>query len=284
MILDGKALALSIHQDIRKRVTTLTNKPGLAVVLVGDDPASHIYVAHKEKACNELGFYSEKHVLPISAAQEELLALIRSLNSSPKIHAILVQLPLPAHLDSFAVIAAIDPCKDVDGFHPKNLGNLVAGNEVLAPCTPGGIIRLIESTHEAIGGKHAVVIGRSMIVGRPIALMLLNRSATVTICHSKTTNLQGHTLQADILVAAVGKPCFVTADMVKKGARVIDVGMNRHNGKLVGDVDFEHVAEKCSWITPVPGGVGPMTIAMLMENTLRCYDYQHGSQQRNKSN
>ncbi len=270
-ILDGKKMSAEIREAIKEKVVLLKEKgivPGLAVILVGDNPASKVYVGQKEKGCLEAGFASFLHRLPETTSQEELLALIDKLNADKTVHGILVQLPLPRQIDPDTVLAAIRPEKDVDGFHPVNIGRLVAGLPASEPCTPKGILRLLKSTGIPLAGKEAVVIGRSNIVGKPVALMLLAESATVTICHSKTADLAEHARRADILVAAIGKPRFVTADMVKEGAVVIDVGINRLEEGLVGDVDYEPVAEKASWITPVPGGVGPMTIAMLLENTL----------------
>ena len=270
-ILDGKKLAAEIKADVKERTALLKQRgvtPGLAVVLVGEDPASKVYVGQKEKGCLEAGFASFLHRLPESTSQGELLALIERLNSDRTVHGILVQLPLPRQIDPDTVLAAIRPEKDVDGFHPVNMGRLVAGLPASEPCTPKGIMRLLKSTGLTLSGKEAVVIGRSNIVGKPVALMLLAESATVTICHSRTEDLAAHVRRADILVAAVGKPRFVTGDMVKEGAVVVDVGINRLEEGLVGDVDYEPAAERASWITPVPGGVGPMTIAMLLENTL----------------
>ncbi len=270
-ILDGKKMSAEIRTAIKEKVVLLKEKgivPGLAVILVGDNPASKVYVGQKEKGCLEAGFASFLHRMPETTSQEELLALIDKLNADKTVHGILVQLPLPRQIDPDTVLAAIRPEKDVDGFHPVNIGRLVAGLPASEPCTPKGILRLLKSTGIPLAGKEAVVIGRSNIVGKPVALMLLAESATVTICHSKTADLAEHARRADILVAAIGKPRFVTADMVKEGAVVIDVGINRLEEGLVGDVDYEPVAEKASWITPVPGGVGPMTIAMLLENTL----------------
>ena len=264
-------MSAEIRASIKEKVLLLKEKgivPGLAVILVGDNPASKVYVGQKEKGCLEAGFASFLHRLPGTTSQEELLALIDKLNADKTVHGILVQLPLPRQIDPDTVLAAIRPEKDVDGFHPVNIGRLVAGLPASEPCTPKGILRLLKSTGIPLSGKEAVVIGRSNIVGKPVALMLLAESATVTICHSKTADLAEHARRADILVAAIGKPRFVTADMVKEGAVVIDVGINRLEEGLVGDVDYEPVAEKASWITPVPGGVGPMTIAMLLENTL----------------
>ncbi len=243
--------------------------PGLAVILVGEDPASQVYVRNKEKACQEVGFYSEVHRLPEETSQEELLALIGRLNADERIHGLLVQLPVPAHIDEHAVIRAISPKKDVDGFLPENVGALLIGEPAFEPCTPKGCIDLIKQTGIEIAGKKAVVVGRSNIVGKPVAIMLLRENATVTICHSKTKNLRDELLTADIVVAAVGKANFITGDMIKDGAVVIDVGMNRlENGKLTGDVDRASLEGRDCWLTPVPGGVGPMTITMLMKNTL----------------
>ncbi len=270
-ILDGKKIAAEIRASVKGETLLLKERgivPGLAVVLVGDNPASKVYVGQKEKGCLEAGFASFLHRLPGGTSQKDLLDLIGKLNADPLVHGILVQLPLPDQIDEEKVIAAIKPEKDVDGFSPVNMGRLVAGMSAIEPCTPKGIMRLLEASRIELAGKEAVVIGRSNIVGKPVALMLLARSATVTVCHSRTRDLAEHTKRADILVAAVGRPRFVTADMVKDGVVVIDVGINRLEEGLVGDVDFEGVSEKASWITPVPGGVGPMTIAMLLENTL----------------
>ena len=272
-IIDGKALALRLREDIRKEVSNLEKntglRPGLAAVLVGDDPASAVYVRNKKIACEKAGLYPQEHLLPASTTQETLLALIHQLNADTKIHGILVQLPLPVHIDSKAILQAVAPEKDADGFHPFNVGRLVEGDPVFVPCTPKGVIHMIDSTGLDITGKRAVIIGRSNIVGKPAAMLLLHRHATVTICHSRTKNLPVVARESDIVIAAIGKPLFVTPDMVKEGAVVIDVGINRlANGKLVGDVDFDRVKERAGWITPVPGGVGPMTIAMLLQNTL----------------
>ncbi len=272
MIIDGKAVSADVKARIKAETQELRGEgiiPGLAVIIVGEDPASKIYVASKEKACVDIGFYSEKYALPESVTQDELLNLIKKLNNDDRINGILCQLPLPPHLDEKAVINAIDPQKDVDAFHPQNVGKIMIGEYDFLPCTPAGVMELLSAYNIEITGKKCVVIGRSNIVGKPMAMLLLHKNGTVTICHSKTVNLPEICRSADILVAAVGKAKFVTADMVKDGAVVIDVGMNRpEGGKLCGDVDFENVAEKCSYITPVPGGVGPMTIAMLMQNTL----------------
>ena len=272
-IIDGKSLALKLREGIAEQVSLLEKttgiKPGLAAVLVGDDPASAVYVRNKKIACEKAGLYPEEHLLPASTTQESLLALIHQLNADPKIHGILVQLPLPAHIESKAILQAVSPDKDADGFHPVNVGRLVEGDPVFVPCTPKGVIHMIDSTGLDISGKQAVVIGRSNIVGKPVAMLLLHRHATVTICHSRTKDLPAVVREADIVIAAIGKPFFVTAEMVKEGAAVIDVGINRlDTGKLAGDVDFEPVKERAGWITPVPGGVGPMTIAMLLQNTL----------------
>lgn len=271
-LIDGKALAAQIRSDLAGRVLELKGTglvPGLAVVIVGDDAASRLYVNMKKRACDELGIYSREHALPASATQDELLDIVHSLNEDPSIHGILVQLPLPKHLDEQAVIEAIRPEKDVDGLHPQNLGALVVGRDGFVPCTPAGIIKLIKSTGTEIQGKECVMVGRSNIVGKPTALLLLREHGTVTICHSRTVDLPARCRQADILVAAVGKPALIKGDMVKPGAVVIDVGTNRVDGKLVGDVEFGAAREVAGHITPVPGGVGPMTIAMLMENTVR---------------
>lgn len=271
-LIDGKQLAQERRNEIKQTVEQLKQQgivPGLAVILVGEDAASQIYVRNKEKACHEVGFYSEVHRLPESTSQAELLQLIDHLNKDDKIHGLLVQLPVPKHIDEKAVIHAIDPRKDVDGFLPQNLGSLLIGEPAFEPCTPKGCIDLIKRTGIEITGKKAVVVGRSNIVGKPVAMMLLRENATVTICHSKTKNLKAELLTADIIVAAVGKANFITADMVKDGAVVIDVGMNRlENGKLTGDVDQASLEGRDCWLTPVPGGVGPMTITMLMKNTL----------------
>lgn len=271
-LIDGKQLAQKRREEIKRTVEQLKAKgivPGLAVVLVGEDAASQIYVRNKEKACEEVGFYSEVYRLHESTSQEELLQLIERLNHDEKIHGLLVQLPVPAHIDEKAVIHAIDARKDVDGFLPENLGSLLIGEPAFEPCTPKGCIDLIKQTGIEITGKKAVVVGRSNIVGKPVAMMLLRENATVTICHSKTKNLKEELLTADIVVAAVGKSNFITGDMIKDGAVVIDVGMNRlENGKLTGDVDQASLEGRDCWLTPVPGGVGPMTITMLMQNTL----------------
>ena len=271
-LIDGNALSQLIRTQAGERVLQLQArgvKPGLAVVLVGDNPASQVYVRNKVKACEQAGLHSVLEQLPADLSESDLLARVEALNRDPLIHGILVQLPLPAHIDAHKVIEAIDPAKDVDGFHVASAGALMTGMPGFWPCTPHGCMKMLESIGYPLSGKHAVVIGRSNIVGKPMALMLLAQNATVTICHSRTVNLKAITLQADVIVAAVGQRNTVTADMVKPGAVVIDVGMNRNEaGKLCGDVDFEGVRQVAGHITPVPGGVGPMTIAMLLVNTL----------------
>lgn len=278
--IDGKAVAEKIKAQVAEEVAALKAQgicPGMAVVLVGDDPASKIYVNNKKKACAQTGIYSEEHVLPAETTQEELLALIAKLNADEKIHGILVQSPLPKHLDEKLVVEHIDPNKDVDAFHAYNVGKIMIGDFAFLPCTPAGVIELIHSTGVEISGKNCVVVGRSNIVGKPMAMLLLHNNGTVTICHSKTKNLAEICRTADILVAAVGKAKFITADMVKPGAVVIDVGMDRdENGKLCGDVDYDAVEPVASYITPIPGGVGPMTIAMLMKNAVSAAKIQNG--------
>lgn len=278
-LIDGKAVSASVRARVKQETEELKKQgvtPGLAVIIVGDDPASQVYVRNKEKACAEVGFYSEKYALPSSTTQQELNNLVQELNSRKEINGILCQLPLPGHLNDKEVIELIDPVKDVDAFHPVNVGRIMIGDYDLLPCTPAGIMELIRTTGIETKGKKAAVIGRSNIVGKPMAMLLLHADCTVEITHSKTQNLKEVTKTADILVAAIGKAKFVTADMVKDGAVVIDVGMNRdENGKLCGDVDFDSVAPKCSFITPVPGGVGPMTISMLMQNTLTAAKLQN---------
>ena len=270
-ILDGAAMALEVEKELKQRVDALREKnvvPGLCVILVGNDPASQTYVANKEKACARLGIHSQTLRMGAETTQAELEASIERANEDEAIHGILVQLPLPAHLDEHRALALIRPEKDVDGFHAVNMGRLARGEDCVVACTPKGALHMLKAAGVPIAGKNAVVIGRSNIAGKPMALLLLQENATVTICHSRTENLAEYTRRADILVAAVGKPRFVTADMVKEGAAVLDVGINRVDGKLCGDVDFETVKEKAGWISPVPGGVGKMTIAMLMENTV----------------
>ena len=271
-ILDGKAVSLKVKESVKVKADELKKfgvEPTLAVVLVGEDKASQTYVRAKEKACNEYGIKSVAHRLSENTTQNELLALINVLNLDDSIHGILVQLPLPKHIDTNVVLAAIDPRKDVDGFHAVNVGKLVSGLDGFVPCTPLGVMEILKEYGIDVAGLNAVVIGRSNIVGKPMANLLLNASATVTVTHSKTKNLKEICKNADLIVAAIGKPFFLKADMVKEGAVVVDVGINRlDDGRLVGDVDFDEVAPKCSYITPVPGGVGPMTIAMLLNNTI----------------
>ena len=270
-IIDGKAISAAVKERVKKGVAELNEKGitvGLAVIIVGDDPASKIYVSNKKKACEALGIISEEDALPASTTEEELLRLVDELNQKKSINGILCQLPLPSHLDEKLIINSILPEKDVDAFHPANVGRIMIGDFDFVPCTPAGIMEMLAYENINPEGKSCVVIGRSNIVGKPMAMLLLHKNGTVTVCHSRTKNLKEICLNADILVAAVGKANFVTEDMVKEGAVVIDVGMNRVDGKLYGDVDFEAVKDKASAITPVPGGVGPMTIAMLMQNTL----------------
>ena len=270
--IDGKAVSAKVREEVAKEVAALKEQglcPGLAVVIVGDDPASRIYVNNKKKACQATGIYSEEYALPAETTQEELLALVYKLTPNEDIHGILVQSPLPKGLDEAAVVEAIDPKKDVDAFHAYNVGKIMLGDYHFLPCTPAGIMELLKAYDISVEGKRCVVIGRSNIVGKPMAMLLLHQNGTVTVCHSRTKNLPEITRQAEILVSAVGKSRFVTADMVQPGAVVIDVGMNRdENGKLCGDVDFAQVEPIASYITPVPGGVGPMTIAMLLKNTV----------------
>ncbi len=289
-IIDGKLIAQQIRQELKAEVERLQREdglqPGLGVVLVGDDPASASYVTAKEAACAEIGIYSADHRLPASTTQAELLALVQRLNADPRIHGILVQLPLPRHLDESAVLLAIDPDKDVDGFHPVNVGRMVLGEPAFLSCTPHGVLQLLQRSGVPVAGAHVVIVGRSNIVGKPLANMLIQKgplgNATVTVCHTRTADLAHHTRQADILVAAAGQPRMITADMVREGAVVIDVGVNRvadasrkSGFRLVGDVDFEAVSAKASLITPVPGGVGPMTITMLLHNTVASARQHH---------
>jgi methylenetetrahydrofolate dehydrogenase (NADP+)/methenyltetrahydrofolate cyclohydrolase len=274
MIIDGKAVAREIQRQIKEEIEGLKRRwgivPGLGVVLVGDDPASHLYVRNKEKACKEVGIRSKEHLLSASVSEKELLSLIQNLNRDKEIHGILVQLPLPAHIRSDRILQAVSPQKDIDGFHPVNQGLLLLGGEGFKPCTPMGIMKLLDSVGCDPKGKNATVVGRSNIVGKPVALMLLARHATVTLCHSRTAHLRDEVSRADILVVAIGKAGLVRGDWIKPGAVVIDVGSNRlPSGKFAGDVEFESAKERASWITPVPGGVGPMTICMLLFNTLR---------------
>ncbi|MBP3369874.1 MAG: bifunctional methylenetetrahydrofolate dehydrogenase/methenyltetrahydrofolate cyclohydrolase FolD [Clostridia bacterium] len=272
-IINGKEISAAIRAEIKEATERLVAesavRPGLAVIIVGEDPASQVYVRNKKRACDEVGFYSESYELPESTTQDELNALVDRLNKDEKIHGILCQLPLPKHLDENEVIMRIDPKKDVDAFHPENVGKIMIGDYSFLPCTPAGVMALLERSGIDVCGKECVVVGRSNIVGKPQAMLLLHANGTVTICHSRTKNLAEVCRRADILVAAIGKADFFTGDMIKEGAVVIDVGMNRRaDGKLTGDVDFASVEPKASYITPVPGGVGPMTITMLMQNTL----------------
>ncbi|HLJ73015.1 MAG TPA: bifunctional methylenetetrahydrofolate dehydrogenase/methenyltetrahydrofolate cyclohydrolase FolD [Thermoanaerobaculia bacterium] len=276
VLIDGKQIAAQVESAVRAELAKLRFAPGLTVIRVGNDPASEVYVRNKARKAKELGLRGDELIFPDTMSEAALLGQIETLNSDNNVDGILVQLPLPKHIDPKKVIRSIDPEKDVDGFHPINVGLLHLGQSSLVPCTPAGVIRLIASTGMKIEGARAVVIGRSDIVGKPVAALLLNASATVTICHSRTRDLPSIAREADILVAAIGKPRFVTRDMVRKGAVVIDVGINRVDGKLVGDVDFENVKEAASAITPVPGGVGPMTIAMLMRNTVAAAKARRG--------
>ncbi|MCH3971867.1 MAG: bifunctional methylenetetrahydrofolate dehydrogenase/methenyltetrahydrofolate cyclohydrolase FolD [Oscillospiraceae bacterium] len=278
--IDGKAISAEVRAHVKKEVCSMQSAgivPGLAVVLVGDDPASHTYVRNKKKACAEVGMHSEVYMLPADTTQRQLMELVKKLNASPEIDGILVQLPLPAGLDEDAVINAIDPTKDVDAFHPANVGHIMIGDYKFLPCTPAGIMEMLRHEQISVKGKRCVVVGRSNIVGKPMAMLLLHANGTVTICHSKTQDLPAVCREADILVAAVGRPKFITREMVKPGAVVIDVGMDRdEKGKLCGDVDYTAVEPVSSYITPVPGGVGPMTIAMLLQNTLTAARLHHG--------
>lgn len=271
-IIDGKELAARLQEDLSKHVSVMKEHhgivPGLAVILVGDNPASQVYVRNKERSALKVGFKSETRVLSDSISEEELIEVIESYNADDSIHGILVQLPLPKHINDTKIIMAIDPQKDVDGFHPLNTGHLWSGRPIMVPCTPAGIMEMFSDYNISLEGKHAVIVGRSNIVGKPMAQLLLEKNATVTLAHSRTLDLQKVTKQADILIVAIGSSEFIKADYVKDGAVVIDVGMNRNeDGKLVGDVDFKEVAQKVSYITPVPGGVGPMTITMLLKQT-----------------
>ncbi|MDM8239396.1 bifunctional methylenetetrahydrofolate dehydrogenase/methenyltetrahydrofolate cyclohydrolase FolD [Pseudoflavonifractor phocaeensis] len=274
--MDGKALAAKVKEEVAAQVAGMAQKPGLAVVLVGDNPASRVYVNGKKKDCAECGIYSEEYAIPAQTTQQELLELVETLNNREDIDGILVQLPLPRHLNEKEVLLAIRPDKDVDCFHPFNVGQLMIGEQGFQPCTPAGVMRMLKEYGIDPAGKHCVIVGRSNIVGKPQAMLMLRENATVTICHSKTPDLKAECLRADILVAAAGRTGLITGDMVKEGAVVVDVAMNRNEaGKLCGDVVFEDAAERASYITPVPGGVGPMTRAMLMENTLYAAK-QHG--------
>ena len=270
-IIDGKAISAQIREDLKKQVEDLKAQgitPGLAVILVGDDPASAVYVRNKARACDELGMHSVVHTLPAATSKEELIALVHDCNEDKALHGILVQLPLPGHLDALEILREVDPDKDVDGLHVVTAGRLLVGEKGFIPCTPKGVIRLIKSTGTQISGKRAVVVGRSNMVGKPVSLLLMNENATVTMCHSRTQNLAEVCAEADILVAAIGRPEMIKGDFVKPGAVIIDVGTTKVDGKLMGDVLFDEAAEKAGFITPVPGGVGPMTITMLMENTI----------------
>ncbi len=275
-LIEGKKVSEALRTALKEKTAVIKENygvaPGLAVILVGEDPASTVYVRNKERACVELGYHSEVYRLPAATSEAELLSLIDRLNNDKKIHGILCQLPLPSHISDEKVILAISPEKDVDAFHPVNVGHIMEGKYSFLPCTPAGVMELLKFYNIDVVGKECVVVGRSNIVGKPMAMLLLNASGTVTVCHSRTKNLKDTCQRADIIVVAVGKPAFLTADMVKEGAVVIDVGINRlDNGKLCGDVDFDEVSKLASYITPVPGGVGPMTITMLMENTLNAF-------------
>lgn len=270
ILIDGKAVSAAERELIKEQIAKMTVKPGLAVILVGEDPASQVYVRNKKKACADVGIYSESYDLPAETTQAQLLDLIGKLNNKDDIHGILVQLPLPKHIDENAVINAIVPEKDVDAFHPVNVGKIMTGDYDFLPCTPAGVMCLLKHYNIDPSGKECVVVGRSNIVGKPQAMLLLHANGTVTICHSRTKDLKAKCLEADILVVAIGKPDFITGDMVKEGAVVVDVGINRkEDGKLTGDVDFASVEPKASYITPVPGGAGPMTITMLLKNTVK---------------
>ena len=279
VIIDGKAVSAKVRGEVAEETARLKEKgivPGLAVIIVGNDPASRVYVNNKKKACAQVGIYSEEFALPEDTTQDELLALVASLNGRSDINGILCQLPLPAHIEDKAVIEAISPLKDVDAFHAANVGHIMIGDYTFLPCTPAGVMELLHAAGVSVAGKSCVVVGRSNIVGKPMAMLLLHENGTVTICHSRTENLKEVCARADILVAAVGRAGFVTADMVKDGAVVIDVAMNRdENGKLCGDVDFDEVSKVAGYITPVPGGVGPMTISMLLKNTVRAAELQN---------
>jgi len=272
-ILDGKKLSNKIRENLKKEVEELKDEgivPGLAVILVGKDPASQTYVRMKKNACQDVGIYSVVHEFPESITEKELLSTIKMINENPNIHGLLIQLPLPKHIDTTKVLEAVDPSKDVDGFHPYNMGRLVEGLDTFAPCTPLGVMELFEEYNIDVKGKDVCVVGASNIVGKPMWALLLNKFATVDICHIETKNLTSHTKRADIVIVGVGKPNLITADMVKDGVILVDIGINRlEDGRLVGDADFENISKKASFITPVPGGVGPMTIAMLLKNTVK---------------
>lgn len=272
-LLDGKKLSIKIKEQLKKEVEKLKEEgviPGLAVILVGNDPASQTYVKMKKNACNEIGIYSVVHEFPETITQKELLSTIDMINENPNIHGLLIQLPLPKHIDTTKILERVSPKKDVDGFHPYNMGRLVEGLDTFAPCTPLGVMELFKEYNIDVKGKDVCIVGASNIVGKPMWALLLNEFATVDICHIETKDLKSHTLRADIVIVGVGKPNLITQDMIEEGAIVVDIGINRlKNGKLVGDVDFENVSKKTSFITPVPGGVGPMTIAMLLKNTIK---------------
>ena len=272
-LLDGKKLSAKIKENLKNEISEFVSKtgttPGLAVLLVGNDPASHTYVAMKAKACKEVGLYSIVHEMPDTVKEDDILSTIKMINENPKVHGLLVQLPLPKHVDATKILEAVGPAKDVDGFHPFNLGRLVAGLDTFVPCTPLGVMELLAEYGIEVKGKDCVVVGASNIVGKPMASLLLNAGATVDICHIHTKDLKAHTKNADMIFVGVGKAGLITADMVKEGAVVVDIGINKVGDKLVGDVDFDEVSKKCTYITPVPGGVGPMTIAMLLSNTLK---------------
>ncbi len=268
VILDGRAVSAKILAQVKDRAKKAGLKPGLAAILVGANPSSMLYVRLKQKACDEAGFYSEKHVLPADAPEKDLIALIQKLNTSPKVHGILVQMPLPKHINVRNIVKAISPKKDVDGFHPYNNGAVMDGEELLVSATPKGIIQLLEDYGIILEGKDAVIVNHTIVLGRPLSMLLLNRNATVTVCNHKTRDLKKHTSKADILISGAGVPGLIKADMVKEGAVVVDAGISFVDGKTIGDVDFEEVKKKASHITPVPGGVGPMTVAALLENTL----------------
>ena len=272
-LLDGKKLSLKIKENLKKEVAKLKEEgviPGLAVILVGNDPASQTYVKMKKNACNEIGIYSVVHEFPETITQKELISTIDMINENPNIHGLLIQLPLPKHIDTTKILERVSPKKDVDGFHPYNMGRLVEGLDTFAPCTPLGVMELFKEYNIDVKGKDVCIVGASNIVGKPMWALLLNEFATVDICHIETKDLKSHTLRADIVIVGVGKPNLITQDMIKEGAIVVDIGINRlKDGKLVGDVDFENVSKKASFITPVPGGVGPMTIAMLLSNTIK---------------
>ncbi|MBW2981670.1 bifunctional methylenetetrahydrofolate dehydrogenase/methenyltetrahydrofolate cyclohydrolase FolD [Candidatus Woesearchaeota archaeon] len=275
-LLDGEKVSNEIMENVKQEVSSLGNSPGLAVILIGEDKASKIYVNIKSKKCKEVGMESYKYELSEDTSEEEVLKLIEELNKDEKVNGILVQMPVPSHISRNKIMNAVVPSKDVDGFHPSNIGKLILGEEGLFPCTAIGVIKLLEHYNIELSGKEAVVIGNSIIVGNPTAQLLLKKGATVTVCHSKTKDLKAHTEKADIIVSAAGKRNLVTSDMVKQGAVIVDVGIVREQGKIYGDVDFENVKDKCSYITPVPGGAGPMTVACLLENTLKAYKIQGG--------